>query len=113
VTAIDRAQWLADARALLDLIEANPDLPVGGFRIAAYANTGNDDTDREFVDATAEVLGTEPETSPYGRHYQAHVTIGHAMYEVTAIPSAAMRRYSDVQRLGKAALDAAEQAVSA
>lgn len=110
MTAFDRAQWLADARALLDLIEANPGLPVGTFRIPAYPNTGADDTDREFVDAAAAILGVEPITTPHGGHYEARVFIGHALYEVTAVPSARMRRYHEVNRLGEAALAEIEEA---
>jgi hypothetical protein len=106
-----RAQWLADARAMLDMLEANPDLPIGTFRIPAYAGTGSDDTDREAVDAVAKTLGIEAVVPPRSRHYQAAIAIGSALYEFTAVPTASMHRYHRVNKLGEAAL-AAEEATA-
>jgi hypothetical protein len=105
-----RAQWIADARAMLDMLEANPDVPISTFRVAAYAGTGSDDTDREAVDAVAEILGVEAVVPKRSSHYQAAITIGSALYEFTAVPSSSMRRYHRVNELGEAALVAEEAA---
>ena len=105
-----RTQWIADARAMLDMLEANPDVPIGTFRIPAYAETGSDDTDRKAVDTVAKILGVEAVVPPRSRHYQAAVTIGSAVYEFTAVPTAAMHRYYRVNELGEAALAAEESA---
>ena len=104
MAATTRAQWLADARALLDFIEANPDLPVNTFRIAASIYNGTDEENRAAVDAVAAILAVEPTTSRHGGHYNAAIEIGSAVYEAYMVPDRTMRRYHQVQDLGEAAL---------
>lgn len=106
------AQWIANGRALLDLLETNPDLPLGNLRVAVHSGAGGDDNaGREFVDAAAKALGKKPSTTSCGDHYSVGVTLGNAEYEVVHVPSAAMWRHHEINRLGKAAF--AEQEASA
>lgn len=101
----ERAQWIADGRTVLDLIEANPGLPLGSFRVAVHASRNfDDDAAREFVDAAAAILGIDPTTSEYGQHYSVIVLVGRAEYEVVHVPSATMARHHEINRLGRAAI---------
>lgn len=105
-----RAKWIADARALIDLLEANPALPLGTLRIAVHPRTGADLTDREVVDNAAALLGIEAVTTPPRNHHTATLHIGRAEYGVVHVPTAAMDRHHEVFRLGEAALAEQEAA---
>lgn len=103
-----RTRALADARRLLDFLEDNPDVPFSRLRVMECALGVTDEEERASVDAAAKALDVTPTTS--GRdHYEAEKYFGTASYEITAIPSETMRRWSDQLRLGEEALQAAEQ----
>lgn len=108
-----RAQWLADGRALLDFIEANPDLPqnqYSGIEVRYHALLDDDDDEAmAAVDAIAKQLGT-PVTTPDmpGSHYETEIRFGSASYRAIAVLKAWRERRAAIDRLGEAAL--AEQA---
>lgn len=104
-----RAAQIADARRMLDFLEANPGLPMCNVGIQVHTD-GTDDEGREQVDAAAEILGTSATTSPFGQHYQVEKSFGRAAYEVVLVPKAAMQRHHAVLAAGNAAVDAAHAA---
>lgn len=114
MTATDRAQWLADARALLDYIEAN-DVPVhthAGLEIMYHPLAG-EAPDAERLAALHEIaqqIGAEvvPPSGP-GRHHIARVSIGHASYEAVVVLRETHDRADAIRRLGEAALAEQEE----
>ena len=117
MTAIDRAQWLADARAMLNMLEDRPEIPLppGGLNIrySASVYTADDNAARACVAAAAAAFAVDATTSPYN-HYRATYTSGLATYEIYMVPAAEMARYDRRNELGEAALaeaEAVEQAV--
>lgn len=117
MAAIDRAQWIADARALIDFIEATPDLPLNplrGIEVSYHPlpNVKDDGRLMDAVDAVAELLGA-PVTTPDmpGSHYETEIRFGSACYCAVAVLSAQYEEYQEIRRLGTAAL--AEQTARA
>jgi hypothetical protein len=108
-----RAARIADARQILDLLEANPGIPFCYLRIEHIASVSakDDDVARAEVDRVAALLGVEAGFPWEGAHYQANKMIGSACYQVIMVSKSAMKRYDVVQSLGEAALTAVEAAV--
>jgi len=106
MAVIDRAQWLADARALLDLIEANPEIPLPPFRgleISHHPSTlSTEDNRRAKLDRIAAVLGAEV-TGEDGR-YQTTVSMGSAQYRAVVHTDASQHEWQEQLRLGAEAL---------
>lgn len=106
----ERAQWIADGRAVLDLLEANPNLPLNlatGLSISYHPMPGRDadDADKKAaVDAVAEQLGVEVTPSGPSSHYEAEILLGSARYGAVAVLSDYLARYDAVRSLGEAAL---------
>lgn len=84
-----RAAALADARQLLDYLEANPELPITSYSMDITAHARGTDADRmDVVDQAAEIIGTKAGNhGPAGYHYQACKTFGSVSYTVVAVPS--------------------------
>lgn len=109
-----REKWLADARAMLDLIETTPELPVGNFEIVvSVLRDDGDDEERAAVDRAAALLGVEAACPPRSTHYQAEKYIGGARYRAYMVPAEDMRDYYARLELGQTALDAVKTEVGA
>jgi hypothetical protein len=111
MAAIDRAQWLADARALLDFIEANPDLPVPSYHSIEISyhpipQANVSDADKmAAIDEIADLLGATVTTPDMpGSHYEAQIRFGSASYRAVAVLKRERDEYSATQKLGKEAL---------
>jgi hypothetical protein len=109
-----RAQWIADARAVLDLLESNPELPLNlavGLNINYYPLTAEGDIEATAaVDAIADKLGVAVTPPGPGSHYEAKVRFGSASYKAVTVLKDYREKRDAIERLGKAALEAAEQA---
>lgn len=109
-----RAQWIADARAVLDLLESNPELPlnlVSGPTISYYPlNADNDAKSMAAVDAVAKSLGVAVMPPGPGSHYEAEIRFGSASYKAVAVLTDYRERRRAIERLGEAALDAEDNA---
>jgi hypothetical protein len=110
-TAIDRAQWLADARALLDFIEANPAIslpPYHSIEISYHPIPQGDVDDAvkmAAIDEIADLLGVTVTTPDVpGSHYEARIYFGSASYKAAAVLKRERDKYDAVQRLGMEAL---------
>jgi hypothetical protein len=93
-TTDDRAAFFAAARAMLDYLEANPDLPVPAFAsnamVQVFPGVDHDEA-RAVVDLAAGVLDRPAETSQWQQHYTVErVFGGRVTYRVVAIPPEAM-----------------------
>lgn len=106
-----RAAALADARRMLDFLEANPELPLEGInlRIQAYTDGTNAECCAE-VDRAAALLGTVAgNNGPAGWHYQTFKTFGSVSYTVVAVckrhPIDDSAVYVDAQLRGEACHD--------
>lgn len=116
MAAITRAQWLADARALLDYLEANPDVPLNQYRGIEISHhplpsAAVDDADKmAAVDIIADLLGT-PVTTPStpGSHYETEIRFGSASYRAVSVLKEYIDRHDAVQSLGEAALAEIEE----
>jgi lipopolysaccharide biosynthesis protein len=109
-----RAQWIADARAVLDLLESNPDLPLNlasGMTVNYYplGNVGDIEA-MAAVDAVADTLGVAVTPPGPGSHYEAEIRLGSAAYKAIAVLKDYSNRRRAIERLGEAALEAEEQA---
>ena len=108
MTAPTRAQWIADARALLDLLESNPELPLNlvcGLNVNYYPLEAKGDAEAmAAVDAVADMLGV-PVTPPGpGSHYEAGVRFGSASYKALAVLKDYQEEQAAIERLGRAVL---------
>ena len=105
-----RDQWIADARAVLDLLESNPDLPlnlVSGVSVSYFPLRSDDDTEAmAVVDAVADTLGVAVTPPGPGSHYEAEICFGSASYKAIAVLKDYRDRRAAIDRLGEAALDA-------
>lgn len=104
-----RVQWIADARALIDFIEANPELPLNthsGIGVSYHPMPGDlDDADKKAaVDAVANMLGVAVTPPGPGSHYEVQKTFGSATYKAVAVLKDYSDRYYAIQELGEAAL---------
>lgn len=102
-----RAQWIADARAVLDLLESNPDLPLNlnsGLSILYHPLLDDDAEAMAAVDAVAKQLGVAVSGPDSGRHYEAEITFGNARYEAVAVLKSFREEHDAIQRYGRAAL---------
>lgn len=98
---IDRAQWLADARALLDFIEANPELPVPEYSSVeiSYHPMPYDQSDAEkraAIDAVANMLGAEVQA---GVHYEVGISFGSASYRAVAVMEKERKEWDKTLRI--------------
>lgn len=105
-----RTQWIADARAVLDLLESNPDLPLNlasGMTVNYYplGNVGDIEA-MAAVDAVADALGAAVTPPGPGSHYEAEICFGSASYKAIAVLKDYRDRRAAIDRLGEAALDA-------
>lgn len=107
----DRAQKIADARALLDWLDANPDVPLTSNDIiqASYFVTNESDHTDESgearIRALVEQIGGEYELSS-GTHHYARRRFGTAAYQASYITSQAYADHNERERLGREALAA-------
>lgn len=105
-----RAQWIADARAVLDLLESNPALPlnlVSGVTVGYYPLGDVGDIEAmAAVDAVADILGVAVTPAGPGSHYEAEICFGSASYKAIAVLKDYRDRRAAIDRLGEAALDA-------
>jgi len=77
-----RAAIIEDARALLDWLEANPEVPVWAFGQEILCSP---DGGRAGVDRVASVMGEKPEERPNGA-YRATKRFGRVAYVSYAAP---------------------------
>lgn len=113
---LTRAQWIADARTLIDFIEANPELPLNTFMGLAISyhpmdvDSNDDDGKKGAVDAVADMLGVAVTPPGPGSHYEARKSFGSASYKAVGV----LKDYSDrdraIRELGNAALAEREAA---
>lgn len=111
MAAYTRAQIIADARAMLDFLEAHPDVPLNQFRGVEISNhplpsSETDDADKmAAIDAIADLLGT-PVTTPAtpGSHYETEICFGSASYRAISVLKEYHEEYDAIQRYGQAAL---------
>lgn len=108
-----RAQWIADARAVLNLLESNPDLPLNlasGLTVSYHPLRFNDPDDpadaekKAAVDAVAAQLGVPVVGPDSGHHYEAQIHFGSAAYQAVAVLRDYREKDDAIQRFGKAAL---------
>lgn len=104
-TNTERARFIADARAVLDMLEANPNVPLPWRFLGQYAVAGTDAEKCAEVDRIAAILGVEPETRANGGHYAAEVRFGSNGYVALAITDAHMARFHEESRLGTEAYE--------
>lgn len=97
VTAADalaRADFIADMRALADMLQANPGLPVGAFssfEVVYFPPSGSDERAFAQIAGIGQVLGAMPVWE--GEHYTVQRRVGRACYRAVAIPERARARY--------------------
>lgn len=104
--AARRAQRFADARALLDLIEANPDVPFDGLEIR-HTVTATDDTEgvsRVLDAAIALRIRREVDAG----HHWVVLRHGTASYQAAYVERDQMTRWRRSRDLGNAAVAAEE-----
>lgn len=107
----DRAQRIADARALLDWLEASPDVPIARYweiQVSYHVTNEEGITDRSGrarVRDLAEQIGGEYEVSG-GSHHYAIKRFGTAVYQASYIESGWRAEQDDIERLGREAVAA-------
>jgi hypothetical protein len=91
-----REEYIAGLRAIADLLEANPALPVEHYPTGLKVSIGADldirdeDAARAAVDSAAAILGVQPRTT-IGGHYEAvRPFSGGLTYGVLHIPAEVM-----------------------
>lgn len=104
-----RHQTITGLRALADLLEANPAVPVKEFGAdySVHTRVGDDAAAAARVDQVAALLGAQvTDDRPRGGHYIASKTFGRIAYRIVHIPARQMHEhyahmsYRDNIRLG-------------
>ena len=88
-----RAKCIADMRALLDFLDAHPEVPINeyGLDIRCCIHEQDDDAGALVVETTAKSLGVEVE---HGVHVTAEMAVGTAHYRIFHIPHEQVRRHA-------------------
>lgn len=101
-----RAQRIADARALLDLIEACPDVPFDELEVRYCVLAADDESGVAEVRAAADALGVSCDVN--GDRARAELWLGASSYHICYNSRRAMHRWSRERALGTAARVAEE-----
>lgn len=113
----DRAERIANLRALADFLESMPSVPLPRYTFDLSLSVGaGDEDDAENIAEIARLavlFGVEPTQNEDGTHHRAALRIGHLTYTASTVTRAAMDRHTTVRRLGEAALAAVEQEAAA
>ncbi len=90
-----RSEILADYRALLDFLDAHPDVPVRRNDLNSYPLGGNDATGLPELHRIAAALGVEVTHNAQRSHFYAIRTFGRVSYQAAYVTDAYMAEYDE------------------